>query len=118
MNKCFFLLDGAAYDYIIVGAGTTGCVIANRLLEDNKTTVLLIEAGGDPNLEAGVSKYFDKLFYTNKLVKYIAAIIIYNNTCLMNMKQHKTFSRLIKMVISVSIKRMDELNHLMSQQHN
>ena len=35
-----------AFDYVIAGAGTAGCVLANRLSADPKTRVCLIEAGG------------------------------------------------------------------------
>jgi choline dehydrogenase len=37
------------FDYIIVGAGTAGCIVANRLSADPKNRVLILEAGGSDN---------------------------------------------------------------------
>ena len=41
--------DNAEFDYVIVGAGSAGCVLADRLTANGKHQVLLLEAGGRDN---------------------------------------------------------------------
>jgi choline dehydrogenase len=57
------MIEDSEFDYVIVGAGSAGCVLANRLSADGKHSVLLLEAGPkDSNLWIHVPLGYGRLF--------------------------------------------------------
>ena len=62
-----------SYRYVIVGAGSAGCALANRLSEDPSNRVLLLEAGGsDRNINIRIPAAFAKQFRTDLDWRYMS----------------------------------------------
>jgi len=63
-----------SYDYIIIGAGSAGSVLAKRLTEDGANRVLLLEGGGDPSPLSEVPWFFDYLAEAGMMLDYQSTI--------------------------------------------
>lgn len=64
-------VDGEEYDFIVVGAGSAGSVVANRLSEQPEWRVLLLEAGGDPLITDEIPALFGSTFKTQVDWQYL-----------------------------------------------
>lgn len=63
------LTDGTTYDYIIVGGGSAGSVVATRLAEDKKNKILVLEAGYTPPINALVHTW---ILLKKSILAYLA----------------------------------------------
>ncbi|KAL3271315.1 hypothetical protein HHI36_021804 [Cryptolaemus montrouzieri] len=64
------LKDGDSFDFIVVGAGSAGSVVGNRLVEVGKWSVLVLEAGGIPSLTAQIPLLFFNIELTDQTWDY------------------------------------------------
>ncbi|KAK3935485.1 putative GMC oxidoreductase [Diplogelasinospora grovesii] len=66
-------INGKTYDYIVVGGGVSGLVVANRLTEDSHSTVLVIERGDFDNKPQAIVPYWANALDTSVLMRVPSA---------------------------------------------
>lgn len=65
------VVDGEDFDFIVVGAGSAGSVVASRLSENPDWRVLILEAGGDPSVASEVPAYMGKTLFSDSDWMYL-----------------------------------------------
>ncbi|CAB3222647.1 unnamed protein product [Arctia plantaginis] len=87
--------DGQVFDFIVIGAGSAGCVVANRLTEISGWNVLLIEAGGNPPLSAKYPGLFAFVDYSTSDWNYYTANDRYSSQALQKKSVHLTRGKML-----------------------
>jgi choline dehydrogenase len=59
-----------SYDYVVVGAGAAGSVVASRLSENSEHKVLLIESGGEESVQSDMPALFSFAFFDKTMSEY------------------------------------------------